>query len=80
MRRALCALLALVLLLSWAELAPVRAESGGLVRVKLTRLGTPSELILTADCDYLCAGEFSLNIPAGSSVTMRADGGALTLS
>ena len=79
-RRALCALLALVLLISCAELAPVRAESGGLVRVKLTRLGTPSELIFTADCDYLCAGDLSLNIPAGSSVTLRADGGALTLS
>ena len=79
-RRALCALLALVLLLAGAELAPVRAEVGGLLRVKLTRLGTPSGLIFTADCDYLCAGEFSLNIPAGSTVTLRADGDALHLS
>ncbi|MGN0185595.1 MAG: SpoIID/LytB domain-containing protein [Aristaeellaceae bacterium] len=80
MRRALSALLALVLLLAGAELAPVRAESGGLLRVKLTRLGTPSELIFTADCDYVCSGEFSLNIPAGSRVTLRADGSSLTLS
>ena len=79
-RRALSALLALVLLLAGAELAPVRAESGGLLRVKLTRLGTPSELIFTADCDYVCSGEFSLNLPAGSRVTLRADGGSLTLS
>ncbi|MDO5322582.1 MAG: SpoIID/LytB domain-containing protein [Clostridia bacterium] len=79
-RRALCALLAMVLLLAGAELAPVRAESGGLVRVKLTRLGTPLELVLTADCDYVCSGEFSLNIPAGSTVTLRADGDALHLS
>ena len=40
-RRALSALLALVLLLAGAELSPGRAEAGGLVRVKLTRLGTP---------------------------------------
>lgn len=79
-RRALCALLALVLLLAGAELAPVRAESGGLLRVKLTRLGTPSELVFTADCDYVCSGEFSLNLPAGSRVALRADGGSLTLS
>ena len=79
-RRALSALLALVLLLAGAELVPVRAESGGLLRVKLTRLGTPSELIFTADCDYVCSGEFSLNLPAGSRVTLRADGGSLTLS
>ena len=79
-RRALCALLALVLLLAGAELAPVRAESGGLLRVKLTRLGTPSELVFTADCDYVCSGESSLNLPAGSRVTLRADGGSLTLS
>ena len=79
-RRALSALLAMVLLLAGAELSPGRAESGGLVRVKLTRLGTPSELRFVADCDYLCAGAFSLNLPAGSAVTLRADGGALTLS
>lgn len=79
-RRALCALLALVLLLAGAELAPVRAESGGPVRVKLTRLGSPSELVFTADCDYVCSGEFSLNIPAGSTVALRADGSSLTLS
>lgn len=79
-RRALSALLALVLLLAGAELAPVRAESGGLLRVKLTRLGTPSVLVFTADCDYVCSGEFSLNLPAGSRVTLRADGGSLTLS
>ena len=79
-RRALSALLALVLLLAGAELVPVRAESGGLLRVKLTRLGTPSVLVFMADCDYVCSGEFSLNLPAGSRVTLRADGGSLTLS
>ena len=79
-RRALSALLALVLLLAGAELVPVRAESGGLLRVKLTRLGTPSVLVFMADCDYVCSGEFSLNLPAGSRVTLRADGDSLTLS
>ena len=79
-RRVLCALLALVLSLAGTELSPGRAESGGLVRVKLTRLGTPSELTFTADCDYLCAGDPCLNLCAGSAVTLRADGGTLYLS
>ncbi len=73
----MCALLALALLLAGDGTEVARAEMRGVTRVKLTRLGSPSELRLVADCDYVCAGEPAMNLPAGSEVLVRASGGEL---
>ncbi len=74
--RAMIAALALFALLS--VLFSARAQADGLLRVKLSRLGAPSEIALRADCDYALSGE-SLRIPAGSDVVVAASGGSLVL-
>ena len=75
--RAICAALALLALL-WA--APGRAETEGMLRVKLARLGSPSTLTLRADCDYTLAADPSVRVPAGAELTVSAAAGQLTLT
>ena len=75
--RALIAALALLLCLG---LCGARAESDGMLRVKLARLGSPSTIELTADCDYVLVTDPSVRIPAGSKLTISAAGGSLTLA
>ena len=70
---ALCAIL--LLICPWAL-----AESDGMIRVKLTRLGTPSSLEMSADCDYILSTEPRTRIPAGSVMTVEASDGALKLT
>ena len=74
------ALWAALALLACLLLASARAETDGMVRVKLTRLGSPSALELRADCDYRLASDPSVRVPAGTDMTVTASGGALTLS
>lgn len=70
---------ALALLLCLWTLS-ARAETDGMLRVMLARLGSPSEIRMCADCDYTVAADPSLRIPAGSTVTLVADDGNLTLT
>ena len=74
--RALAVTLAL---LSCLGFIGARAESDGMLRVKLARLGSPSTIELTADCEYHLASDPELRIPAGSRLTISAHGGSLTL-
>ena len=78
LRRLVGLWLALVLALSGAAVAPARAEGSGMIRVKLTRLGTPASITLETDCAYVLDGGIQMNVPAGSRVTVRAEGGGLT--
>ena len=75
--RALMLALALLVCLPCAA---ARAESDGMLRVKLTRLGSPSEILLSADCDYYLADDPSLRLPAGTEISIAAADGALTLT
>ena len=51
MRRACAAMLAALLLAGSGLLAPsARADTDGVLRVKLTRLGAPASVTLTAEC------------------------------
>ena len=74
--RVLCVALALFVL----PFAVARGESSGMLRVKLTRLGSPASVTMQADCDYTLAADPAVRIPAGSELTLSAKGGNLTLT
>ncbi len=57
-----------------------RAESDGMVRVKLARLGSPQTIEMVADCDYYLAADPSVRIPAGAVAILDARDGSLTLT
>ena len=57
-----------------------RAESDGMVRVKLARLGSPQTIEMVADCDYYLAADPSVRIPAGTTAILDAHDGSLTLT
>ena len=67
-------------LLSCLGAVHARAEADGMLRVKLARLGSPSVIEMTADCDYTLTGDRALRIPAGTKLTVAAQNGGLTLS
>ncbi len=75
--RAMIAALALFALLLLR--IDARAEADGVLRVRLARLGAPSELTLTADCEYSIAPDEGLHIPAGVPVRITASEGSLML-
>ena len=75
--RAICAALALFAFLFTAS---ARAEIDGMLRVKLARLGSPSEITMKADCDYYVVGDPSVRLPSGTELTVSAEGGRLTLT
>ena len=64
--RALIAALALFALLLLG--AAARAESDGMLRIRLTRLGAPDEIEMRADCDYTLASDPSVRVPAGATM------------
>lgn len=74
------ALIAALALLSCLGIAAAHAESDGMLRVKLARLGSPSVIELTADCDYVLASDTAVRIPAGEKLTVSVHSGSLTLS
>ena len=49
-----------------------------MIRVRLTRLGTPSAITLEVDCGYVLSGDARINLPAGSRVSLRAENGGIT--
>ena len=56
------------------------AASDGMVRVRLTRLGTRSSLSFTTTCAYYVDGNTARAIPAGAQTTVEASGGQLYLT
>ena len=80
--RRVCALMIALALVFVGFAAPVaaKAESDGMLRVKLTRLGAPKSIVLTADCDYTLASDPTVRVPAGETATITAEGGGMTLS
>ena len=81
LRRALCLLLALLITCGFAlPEIHARAASDGMMRVKLTRLGTPSTLKFTTSCAYAITSGQGMNIPSGSTVTVTASDGKLSVT
>ena len=56
------------------------AASDGMVRVRLTRLGSRSCLSFTTTCAYYVDGNTARAIPAGAQTTVEASGGQLYLT
>ena len=74
------ALLAALALLAFLCAGSARAESDGMLRVKLARLGSPSAIHMKADCDYYLASDPAVRIPADTEMTVSASDGNLVLS
>lgn len=77
--RRLCLLLALALLM---QLMPqtggaALADSNGMIRVRLTQVGTPSSVTFRTSGTYNVSGQA---VPSGSTLVVTASGGALTLT
>ena len=78
--RRVCAMIAALALVFVVLGAPgARAEADGMVRVRLTRLGAPTAIVMTADCDYYLASDPSVRVKAGTQIRVTADGDQLTL-
>ena len=56
------------------------AESDGMLRVKLARLGSPASIRMQADCAYTLSGDPDRRFPAGTELLLTASGGELTLT
>ena len=69
--RALFVALALVFVFISAFI-PARAESDGMIRVRLTRLGAPESLTLAVDCEYYLAADPTVRVESGETVTITA--------
>ena len=79
--KTLAALVALALLL--LPCAPGRmalAASDGMVRVRLTRLGTRQSLSFTTSCAYYVNGNTAHAIPSGAQAMVELAGGELYLT
>ena len=72
--------LALVCVFALGLCRPALAETDGMVRVKLTRLGAPGEVSVLLDCDYYLASDPSVRLSSGEAVTVTADESGMTLS
>ena len=83
-RRLICALLIAVLAFSADWIPCVQndayAASDGMIRVYLTRLGSPSAIHLTPQCDYVLMVDDGYAVPAGTAVYVQAAGGSLTVT
>ena len=79
--RRVCAMviaLALVFVLLFANI-PARAESDGMIRVRLTRLGAPTAITLAMDCEYYLAADPTVRVASGDTVTITAGADGLAL-
>ena len=76
--RALFVALALVFVFISAFL-PARAESDGMIRVRLTRLGAPESLTLAVDCEYYLAADPTVRVESGETVTITAGPNGLAM-
>ena len=76
--RLLCCLMAALLLLTILPAPAAQAATDGMIRVKLTKLGSGlSSITLKTSGGYACAGK---TIASGSTVTVAQNGSSLTLS
>ena len=75
--KGLSVLLALILAaISALPMGGALAESDGMIRVKLTRLGAPSSITFETTCDYYVYGHPEMRVSAGQKVTVSAVNGA----
>ena len=80
-RRMLCLVLALLMTCGFdLPEFTAKAASDGMIRVKLTALGTPSTLKFTTTCAYAITSGDGMNIPSGSAVTVKASGGKMSVT
>jgi len=79
MRRTISLLLAVFLIFTMFAGGALAAEDG-MIRVKLTRLGTRQSLTFKTNCAYSIGGNSSKVIPSGASCTVALSGGGLTLT
>ena len=80
--RRVCAMmiaLALVFVCSFG-FVPAKAESDGMIRVRLTRLGAPTSVTLAVDCEYYLASDPTVRIESGDTVTITAGSDGLTMA
>ena len=82
LRRRFSAVFLSAALLLCACFAPLNAAaaSDGMIRVRLTRLGSRSSLSFTPTCAYYVDGNTARPIPAGAQATVEAVGGELYLT
>lgn len=59
--------------------AEASAKEEGMIRVRLTRLGSPASVTFVTDCVYCLNGDAGCSIPAGSELTVKNAGGSLLL-
>lgn len=77
--RVLAVMLALMICLPALNIMPAaKAASNGMVRVKLTRLGTPTSVTLKTTCDYYLASNPSVRIPSGSTLILKGNGNSIS--
>ena len=75
---AICIALALVFVCAEAFPAAL-AESDGMIRVRLTRLGAPASVTLAVDCDYYLAADPTVRVESGDTVTFTAGENGLSM-
>ena len=63
-----------------AAIFPAKAESDGMIRVRLTRLGAPAAITLAVDCEYYLAADPTVRIESGETVTVTAGSNGLALA
>ena len=73
-------LFALALVFALLMSGEARAETSGMLRVKLTRLGAPKAIVLEPDCDYCLASDDAVRLVAGEKATLTASEDGLTLT
>lgn len=56
------------------------AAQDGMIRVKLTRLGTRQSISFRTNCAYAIGGSTGRRIPSGANCTVTLSGGGLTLT
>ncbi|MBR0368360.1 MAG: SpoIID/LytB domain-containing protein [Clostridia bacterium] len=74
----MCVALALVFVCAQAFF-PAMAESDGMIRVRLTRLGAPASITLAVDCDYYLAADPTVRVESGDTVTFTAGENGLAM-
>ena len=78
--RILAAMLVCALLILPVRVSNAENTMDGMVRVKLTRLGSNASIAFQTTCDYYVDGQPSLRIGAGESATVSANGSELYLT
>ena len=79
MYRAIAILLAVIICFPAFECSALAAQDG-MIRVKLTRLGTRQSISFRTNCAYAIGGNTDRRIPSGANCTVTLSGGGLTLT